>query len=113
MVILKILEKLGYSADAVANGKEAVDALEMFPYAAVLMGCQMPELDGYDATRIIRNPESKTLNHKVPVIALTASARQGDREKCIKAGMDDYLSKPIDTQKLYEMLEKWIPSQTK
>jgi len=113
MVILKILEKLGYSADAVANGEEAVDALKMFPYAAVLMDCQMPELDGYGATRIIRNPESKTLNHKVPVIALTANAMLGDREKCIKAGMNDYLSKPIDTQKLYEMLEKWIPSQTK
>ncbi len=113
MVILKILNKLGYSADAVANGKEAVEALEIFPYAAVLMDCQMPELDGYDATRIIRNPESETLNHKVPVIALTASAMQGDRERCIKAGMDDYLSKPIDTQKLYEMLEKWISFQIK
>ncbi|MEE8400041.1 MAG: ATP-binding protein, partial [Desulfobacterales bacterium] len=108
MVAVSILETLGYSADAVANGKEALRALEMIDYSIVLMDCQMPEMDGYEATGEIRNADSNVLNHRVPVIAMTAHAMQGDREKCLDAGMDDYLSKPVEPETISEMIEKWI-----
>jgi len=107
-VALNMLKKFGYRAKAAADGKETIRALETAPYDLVLMDCQMPEMDGYEATGEIRNPASKVLDHKIPVIAMTAHAMDGDREKCLKAGMDDYLSKPIDPQKLFDMLDKWI-----
>jgi PAS domain S-box-containing protein len=110
-VALAILKKLGLSADAVANGVEAVKALETIPYDLVLLDCQMPEMDGYEATRQIRSPESKVHNREVPIIAMTANTLQGDRDKCIEAGMNDYLSKPVEPQHLAEMLEKWLPDE--
>ena len=108
MVIVNILKKFGYNADVVANGREAVKKLEIIPYNIVLMDCQMPEMDGYEATKVIRNPESKVLNHKIPVIAMTAHAMKGDREKCFETGMDDYLAKPVNPKEFSDMLEKWI-----
>jgi CheY-like chemotaxis protein len=102
-----ILGKLGYKSDVAANGLEAVQALELIDYDIVLMDCMMPEMDGFEATTKIRNPESRVLNHKVPIIAMTANAMTGDRERCLNAGMDDYLSKPVRKNELAALLEKW------
>jgi CheY-like chemotaxis protein len=102
---MRLLEKMGYRSDAVSNGQEAVRALEMVPYDVVLMDVQMPEMDGYEATRVIRDPQSKVRNHEVPIIAMTANAMKGDRERCIEAGMDDYIAKPIEPQKLLEVIK--------
>ncbi|MGD8512814.1 MAG: response regulator [Deltaproteobacteria bacterium] len=105
---LKLLEKAGYRADVVGNGNEAVKALETDAYDLVLMDVQMPEMDGYEATGVIRDPQSKVQNHEVPIIAMTAHAMKGDRERCIEAGMDDYISKPIQVQKLAEVMERFL-----
>ena len=110
-VALGILKKFGLTADAVANGVEAVKTLETIPYDLVLMDVQMPEMDGYEATAQIRDPKSPVLNHEVPIIAMTAHAMTGDREKCLKAGMNDYVSKPVDPMALANELEKWLPTQ--
>jgi len=110
-VAQSILGKLGYKADVAANGLEAVRALELIDYDIVLMDCQMPEMDGFQATAMIRSPESKVLNHKVPIIAMTANAMKGDRENCIKAGMDDYLSKPVKKDGLAAILETWLKQE--
>jgi two-component system sensor histidine kinase/response regulator len=102
---LRLLEKFGYRADAVANGREAVKALEMVPYNLVLMDVQMPEMDGFEATQAIRGEKSKVINPKVPIIAMTAHAMKGDRERCLKTGMDDYVSKPINPEELFKIIE--------
>jgi len=107
-VALGILKRLGLRADAVANGAEAVRALEAIPYDLVFMDVQMPVMDGFEATRQIRSPRSGVLNHDVPVIAMTAHAMQGDREKCIEAGMTDYLPKPVSPSSLADVLERWL-----
>jgi PAS domain S-box-containing protein len=109
-VALGILNKLGLRADAVANGAEAVNALEAIPYDLILMDVQMPEMDGYEATRLIRSPHSAVRNHQVPIIAMTANAMHDDREKCLRAGMDDYVPKPVSPQSLAEVLIKWLPT---
>ncbi|SDM88672.1 PAS domain S-box-containing protein [Geoalkalibacter ferrihydriticus] len=111
-VALGILKKLGLSADAVANGAEALNALETKAYDLVLMDVQMPVMDGFEASRQIRNPQSAALNHRVPIIALTAHAMQSDRQRCLNAGMDDFLSKPVSPQLLAEILEKWLPEKS-
>jgi signal transduction histidine kinase/CheY-like chemotaxis protein/HPt (histidine-containing phosphotransfer) domain-containing protein len=103
-----ILRKLGLSADVVGNGKEAVKALESIPYDLVLMDVQMPEMDGLQATQWIRDPHSKVLDHQVPIIAMTAHAMQGDREKFLEKGMNDYVTKPVIPKALCEALEKWL-----
>ncbi len=110
-VALGILKKLGLKADPVANGAEALKALATIPYDLVLMDIQMPEMDGFEATRQIRSPESSVLNHRLPIIAMTANALQEDRKKCLNAGMNDYVSKPINLQTLGEVLNKWLPEK--
>ena len=105
-VITLHLKKLGYSCNTVSNGKEAVETLSTIPYDLVFMDCQMPEMDGYEATTKIRRTESATRRNII--IAMTANALSGDKEKCIAAGMNDYLSKPIDEKRLKTTLEKWL-----
>ena len=105
-VVLAILAKLGYRADAVANGQEALKALATVPYDLVLMDVQMPEMDGFEATQKIRDAKSKVRNHQIPIIAITAHAMKGDREKCLEAGMDDYVSKPVNPQDLAEAINR-------
>jgi CheY-like chemotaxis protein/HPt (histidine-containing phosphotransfer) domain-containing protein len=110
-VALGILKKMGLRADVVANGAEAVKALETLPYGLVLMDVQMPEMDGFKATHRIRNSQSTTVDRNIPIIALTAYAMQDDREKCLEAGMDDYITKPIDPLALAKVLDKWLPEK--
>ncbi|MDD2899237.1 MAG: response regulator [Desulfuromonadaceae bacterium] len=102
------LTKLGYTVDVVNNGYEALEALKEKEYALVLMDGMMPGLDGYETTAVIRNPDSSVRNHAVPIIALTANAMHSDREKCIAAGMNDYLSKPLEMGALSAMLDRWV-----
>jgi len=103
-----MLTKLGYRVDMVANGQEAVQALESINYDLVLMDCQMPVMGGFEATAMIRDKQSKVLNHDVTIIAVTANAMAKDREECTEAGMNDYLSKPLKKTDLAEILEKWL-----
>lgn len=103
-----MLELFGCKVDLVMNGKEAVQAVRDQKYDLVLMDCQMPELDGYSATGEIRELEKSTGKSRLPIVALTAHAMSGDRERCISAGMDDYLSKPLRQDQLGAVLEKWL-----
>ncbi len=108
-VAMVSLKRMGYHVNPVSNGLLALKALEISMYDLVLMDCQMPEMDGYEATAQIRNSESKVKNHSIPVIAMTANATKEDKAKCLKAGMDDYLAKPFKPQLLDDMLKKWLP----
>jgi CheY-like chemotaxis protein/HPt (histidine-containing phosphotransfer) domain-containing protein len=108
MVFLEILGKLGYRAEAVADGKEAIDALRSLPYDLVLMDCEMPELNGFETSRRIRSGQSQVPNPDIPIIAITAYAMKGDRERCLAAGMNDYLSKPIQPEELARALDHWL-----
>ena len=107
-VALAILKKLGYQADLVMDGASAIEALSRTPYDLVLMDCQMPVLDGFQATAQIRQPTSAVLNHDVVIIAMTANALTGDRERCLAAGMNDYLAKPVKPEQLGQMLDRWL-----
>jgi len=107
-VALGILEKFGLNADVAINGQEAIDKLERTDYNLVLMDIQMPVMDGFEATRVIRDSHSQVINHNVPIIAMTAHAMQSDQEKCLNEGMDDYISKPVIVNTLAEKLEKWL-----
>ncbi|RYF10735.1 MAG: response regulator, partial [Deltaproteobacteria bacterium] len=110
LLVITHLKKLGYGAMAVGNGREALSALQMGGFDLVLMDCQMPEMDGYEATRAIRDHEGGLGRH-TPIIALTANAMQEDERKCLAAGMDDYMAKPIKRDLLARKLQRWLPSQ--
>jgi CheY-like chemotaxis protein/HPt (histidine-containing phosphotransfer) domain-containing protein len=107
-VAIKMLGDLGYSAIPAANGKVALAVLEHTVFDLILMDIQMPEMDGYEATERIRS-SSTTPNNRVPIIAMTANAMKGDREACLKVGMNDYIAKPINAKQLLEKLDKWAP----
>jgi CheY-like chemotaxis protein len=106
----KLLERFGFRSDVAADGKEAVEASGRIRYAAILMDCQMPEMDGFEATRAIRRREGD--RQHTPIIAMTAHAMKGDRELALEAGMDDYVSKPVDADLLRRVLDRWISAGT-
>lgn len=103
-----MLRKPGCRTEVVANGRDAVKALKNSSYDLVLVDCQMPVMDGFEATRIIREKEAETKSTAMPIIALTASAMQADRERCLQAGMSDFIAKPIQPKELAEMLARWL-----
>jgi len=104
-VALIHLRKFGFSADVVNNGREALEAMQA-GYDLVLMDIQMPEMDGYESARAIRKA-----GYGLPIIAMTANAMKGDQEKCLEAGMDDYLSKPINPKEMLDKIEEWSDRQ--
>jgi len=112
LVALGVLNDLGLNADVAGNGIEAIEslkaALNSCPYSVVIMDCQMPEMDGYDATRAIRQGKAGEENKNIPIVAMTANAMQGDKEKCLQAGMSEYLAKPIASDTLRAILVKWL-----
>ena len=108
-VAVRTLEMLGCHAEVAENGALAVEAFKLRDFDVVLMDCQMPVLDGFDAARSIRGLEQG--GRRVPIIAVTANAMQGDRERCLEAGMDDYVPKPVTMAALDEALRKWLPER--
>jgi two-component system, sensor histidine kinase and response regulator len=107
-VAVAMLARMGYYSDVAANGLEAVKMLSNFSYDLVLMDIHMPEMDGLEATRHIRSDQSNVRNPKIPIVAMTAAAMKGDRDNCLAAGMNDYLSKPIDLRELNRVLNQWV-----
>lgn len=110
----ELLKQLGYRVDVAENGKVAIDKLQsadgLFDYNLIIMDCQMPEMDGYQATRQIRSQDGNRAYSDIPIIAMTANAMKGDKEKCLEAGMNDYISKPIDVALLKDKVSQWIDS---
>jgi CheY-like chemotaxis protein len=106
LVAVHVLERLGFRAHVVNDGREALQALSTQRYDAVLMDCQMPDIDGYEATAEIRLREGE--GRHLPIIAMTANSMAEDRERCLDAGMDDYIAKPVRSQTLSEVLSRWI-----
>jgi CheY-like chemotaxis protein/predicted Fe-Mo cluster-binding NifX family protein len=105
---LNLLQKSGCKVDTVTNGREAIKALETAAYDLVFMDAQMPDMDGYEATKVIRDPQSGVRSHHVPVIAMTAHERQQDQKHCIEVGMDDLISKPIQPDRLREIMNVFL-----
>jgi CheY-like chemotaxis protein len=103
-LVIRLIEKAGYHVDAVENGLQVVEALRVYDYDMVFMDVQMPELDGFEATEMIRSGKSGVRNPDIHIIAMTAHAMKGDREKCLECGMDDYISKPIKPQDLLKAI---------
>lgn len=106
-----VLKKLGYRVDVAGNGEEAIERLRQDDYVLVLMDVQMPGMDGYEATRVIRDPASPVRNPQIPVIAMTANVLPGDREACLAAGMNDFIAKPIQHRELDVLLQQWLTAQ--
>lgn len=113
LVAITMLEQLGCYVTPAGNGQEAFEMASRRPYDLIFMDCQMPEMDGYASTRAIREYEKKHTLSPTPIIAFTANAMRGDREKCLEAGMDDYTSKPVKPDALEELLIKWLPNKIK
>ena len=111
-MIESLLSQLGYRCDMANHGREAIDILDngenLESYRLILMDCQMPEMDGYEATHMIRTTDLKRCQRDIPVVALTANAMSGDELRCREAGMDDYLSKPVNVEALKNCLNKWL-----
>jgi two-component system, sensor histidine kinase and response regulator len=110
-VALLLLKNLGFEAHMACNGQQVLQKLKLTPYSLILMDCQMPELDGFETTRSIRKLEATSGKH-IPIVAMTAHAIEGSRDECVAAGMDDYVSKPIDPEKLESVISKWLPRQS-
>jgi CheY-like chemotaxis protein/HPt (histidine-containing phosphotransfer) domain-containing protein len=110
MVAVRMLEKLRVQVDVAVNGLAAAEACQRTSYDMVLMDCQMPEMDGFEATRLILDSESARGGVHIPIAAVTANAMQGDREKCLAAGMDDYIAKPFKLDQIRKLLERWVPA---
>jgi CheY-like chemotaxis protein/HPt (histidine-containing phosphotransfer) domain-containing protein len=110
LVIERLLARRGISAECVSDGREVLARLQQRDYDLIFMDCQMPHLDGYQTTRVIRRrePEGK----RVPIVALTGHALEGDRQQCLAVGMDDYLSKPLRETELYAVLDRWLPAES-
>jgi two-component system, sensor histidine kinase and response regulator len=106
-VATALLEKHGLQVEVVGNGREAVEALAAGMYDLVLMDCQMPEMDGFMATERIRALED-ALSRRTPIVAMTANAMSGDRERCLEAGLDDYVSKPVRPDELFSVVDRWL-----
>ncbi len=108
---LALLERLGIGVSEAKNGEEAIAALTAMKYDLVLMDCQMPVMDGFEAARTVRDSSSSVLDHQVPIIAITANAQPGATQKCLAAGMNDYLAKPVDLKRLAGKLEHWLAAE--
>ena len=102
------LEKMGFDVHVAENGATALEMLNQERYDLIFMDCQMPVLDGYQATRRIRETEQREASTRIPIVAMTAHAMAGDRDQCLRAGMDDYVSKPFKTEELKSILERWL-----
>ena len=112
-VTREFLKNLGCSVEVVANGLEAVAALERTSYDLILMDCQMPEMDGFEATSLLRLKEQQQdQKQRTPIVAITANALEGERQRCLEAGMDDYISKPFGQDELREILRRWLDQQS-
>ena len=112
-VIERMVQKLGYRVKLVANGREAIEALALSSYALIFMDCQMPEMDGFEACRQIRKLNGTGAPTRIPIIAITANAMKGDRERCLAAGMDDYVSKPFTQENLRMVIERWLSVESR
>ena len=110
-IALRMLDKLGYITDVVANGSEAVEAAGRVHYDAILMDCQMPEMDGMTAATMIRRHEGS--ERHVPIIAVTANAMESDRERCLAAGMDDFVAKPVRAADIEAILGRWLANASR
>ncbi|MSP49029.1 MAG: response regulator [Alphaproteobacteria bacterium] len=109
MLVQRQLARLGYAADIVADGRQGIDAYASTPYGLVITDCHMPEMDGFELTQKIRDLEHLTGRRRIPIVALTANVLQGEAERCLAAGMDDYLGKPVRLSRLSETIEHWLP----
>ena len=107
-IVAAMLASAQCRVEVAKTGKEAVDAVFGTSFDLVLMDCEMPEMDGFEATRLIRSAEEFTGKARLPIVALTANAMKGDREKCLEAGMDDYLPKPFSLENLVDLLDRWL-----